>query len=108
MLRFALDGVFSFSIVPLRLISLVGAATVVLGVVYGGYTLWIRLFSDQAVSGWASLIGVMLVFSGAQLLSLGILSEYVGRIYEEVKQRPRYVIAETSDGLSSQVQGPRP
>jgi glycosyltransferase involved in cell wall biosynthesis len=108
MLRFALDGVFSFSIVPLRLISLIGAATVVLGVAYGGYTLWVRLFSDQAVSGWASLIGVMLVFSGAQLLSLGILSEYIGRIYEEVKQRPRYVVAETSDGLVSQVHVPRP
>ena len=101
MLRFALDGVFSFSIVPLRLISILGVITVALGVVYGGYTLWIRLFSDQAVSGWASMVGVMLVFSGTQLLSLGILSEYVGRIYEEVKQRPRYVVAETSKGVQS-------
>jgi len=107
MLRFALDGVFSFSIVPLRMISFLGAMTILLGVVYGGYTVWVRLFSDHAVSGWASLIGVMLVFSGTQLLSLGILSEYVGRIYEEVKHRPRYVIAETSDGLVSQVEGRR-
>jgi hypothetical protein len=49
----------------------------------------------------------MLIFSGTQLLSLGILSEYVGRIYEEVKHRPRYVIAETSDGISNQVEGLR-
>ena len=103
MLRFALDGVFSFSIVPLRLISLLGAATVLLGIVYGAYTVWVRIFSDHAVSGWASLIGVILVFSGTQLLSLGILSEYVGRIYEEVKQRPRYVIDETSPGVRSRV-----
>ena len=107
MLRFALDGVFSFSIVPLRMISFLGAATIVLGIIYGSYTMWVRLFSDHAVSGWASLIGVMLVFSGTQLLSLGILSEYVGRIYEEVKHRPRYVIAETSDGVVSQVEGQR-
>lgn len=107
MLRFALDGVFSFSIVPLRLISFVGVVTVLLGIVYGGYTLWIRLFSDQAVSGWASMVGVMLVFSGTQLLSLGILSEYVGRIYEEVKQRPRYVVAETSKGVTSHAPGRR-
>jgi hypothetical protein len=91
--------------VPLRMISFLGAATIALGILYGGYTVWVRLFSDRAVSGWASLIGVMLVFSGTQLLSLGILSEYVGRIYEEVKHRPRYVIAETSDGLVSQAEG---
>lgn len=107
MFRFALDGVFSFSIVPLRLISFLGVATVGLGVLYGGYTMWIRLFSDEAVSGWASMIGVMLIFSGTQLLSLGILSEYVGRIYEEVKQRPRYVISEASDGVANHVQGVR-
>lgn len=104
MLRFALDGVFSFSIVPLRMISFLGVATVALGIVYGGYTMWVRLFSDHAVSGWASLVGVILVFSGTQLLSLGILSEYVGRIYEEVKERPRYVVAETSAGLTSRVE----
>jgi glycosyltransferase involved in cell wall biosynthesis len=105
MFRFALDGVFSFSIVPLRMISMLGVATVALGIAYGGYTIWVRLFSDHAVSGWASLIGVMLIFSGTQLLSLGILSEYVGRIYEEVKHRPRYVIAETSPDVTNLADG---
>ncbi len=93
MLRFALDGIFSFSIVPLRLISLLGAATVTLGIAYGVYSIGVRLFSDAAVSGWTSLVVLVLVFSGTQLLSLGILSEYVGRIYEEVKHRPRYIVA---------------
>ena len=97
MLRFALDGVFSFSIVPLRLISLLGAATVLLGVLYGFYSVAIRLFTTSAVSGWTSLVILVLVFSGTQLLSLGILSEYVGRIYEEVKHRPRFVVARAQD-----------
>jgi dolichol-phosphate mannosyltransferase len=97
MIRFALDGVFSFSIVPLRMISLLGAITIVLGFLYGSYSVAVRLFTDHAVSGWTSLIVVMLVFSGAQLVSLGILSEYIGRVYEEVKQRPRYVISAKSE-----------
>lgn len=99
MLRFALDGIFSFSIVPLRLISILGAVTIALGIVYGFYSIAIFAFTAEAVSGWTSLMIVMLVFSGTQLLSLGILSEYVGRIYEEVKRRPRYVVAESSPEL---------
>lgn len=95
MLRFALDGIFSFSIVPLRMISLLGAVTVVLGILFGFYSIGVRLFTDSAVSGWTSLVVLVLVFSGTQLLSLGILSEYVGRIYEEVKKRPRYIVAES-------------
>ncbi len=100
MLRFALDGVLSFSIIPLRMIALLGALTVSLGILYGIYTLFVRIFSDRVASGWTSLMIVILVFSGTQLLSLGILSEYVGRIYEEVKQRPRYIVAETSGGIA--------
>jgi len=99
MLSFGLDGVFSFSTVPLRVITVVGAVTVCLGVVYGVYSVALRLFTERAVTGWASLVVVVLVFSGTQLLSLGILSEYVGRIYEEVKHRPRYVIAQKSTSL---------
>ncbi len=100
MLRFALDGIFAFSIVPLRVISLLGALTAGLGLLYGCYSVYIRLFTDTAVSGWTSLVVIVLVFSGAQMLSLGILSEYVGRVYEEVKQRPRYVISDRSDDLT--------
>ncbi|HEY2773634.1 MAG TPA: glycosyltransferase family 2 protein [Candidatus Binatia bacterium] len=93
MLRFALDGVFSFSTVPLRLISFLGMGTVALGILYGFYSIGVWLFTNSAVSGWTSLVVLVLVFSGTQLLSLGILSEYVGRIYEEVKRRPRYIVA---------------
>ncbi len=100
MLGFALDGVFAFSTVPLRFISILGAVTITLGMAYAGYSVYVRLFTERAASGWASLVVVVLVFSGTQLLSLGILSEYIGRIYEEVKRRPRYVIDRTSPGLS--------
>jgi dolichol-phosphate mannosyltransferase len=99
MIRFALDGILSFSIIPLRLIAILGAATVSLGLLYGIYTLLVRIFSDRVASGWTSLMIVILVFSGTQLLSLGILSEYIGRIYDEVKHRPRYVVASTSPRL---------
>lgn len=95
MLRFALDGVFSFSTVPLRMISILGGFTVALGVVYGFYSIAVHLFTDSTVSGWTSLVVLVLVFSGTQLLSLGILSEYVGRIYEEVKRRPRFIVSES-------------
>lgn len=104
MAGFALDGIFSFSVVPLRVISLLGLLTIILGAVYGTYSLLVRIFTNQAVSGWTSLVIVILVFSGTQLLSLGILSEYVGRIYEEVKHRPRYIVSQRSSGLEAQTE----
>jgi polyisoprenyl-phosphate glycosyltransferase len=102
MLRFALDGIFSFSTVPLRLISILGVSTIALGVVYGIYSIGVRMLTQSAVSGWTSLVVLVLVFSGTQLLSLGILSEYVGRIYEEVKHRPRYIVADARQPASQQ------
>jgi glycosyltransferase involved in cell wall biosynthesis len=106
MLRFALDGVFSFSTVPLRLISFLGVATVALGILFGVYSVFMHFFTEQTVSGWTSLVVLVLVFSGTQLLSLGILSEYVGRIYEEVKRRPRYIVAETQLPSASAEEAP--
>ncbi len=105
MLSFALDGIFSFSTVPLRLITLLGIFTMSLGAIYGIYTAVVWLFS-RTVSGWASLVFIVLIFSGTQLLSLGILSEYVGRIYEEVKHRPRYVVAGISPALRREESAP--
>ena len=92
MLRLALDGIFAFSVVPLRLITLLGLATTVAGIGYGIY--WLAAYFAGAIgeAGWTSLVVLVLVFGGVQLLSIGIVSEYVGRTYEEVKRRPRYVI----------------
>ncbi|MCC6642139.1 MAG: glycosyltransferase family 2 protein [Deltaproteobacteria bacterium] len=91
MVRLALDGIFSFSVVPLRLITLIGLVTTLLGVLYGVFALVAHL-AGRVQTGWTSLIVLVLVFGGVQLLSLGIVSEYVGRTYEEAKRRPRYVI----------------
>jgi dolichol-phosphate mannosyltransferase len=108
MLAFALDGIFSFSTVPLRMISILGVATVGLGVLFGFYSLIVHFFTETTVSGWTSLVVLVLVFSGTQLLSLGILSEYVGRIYEEVKRRPRYIVAETHLPVTAEEAAERP
>ena len=92
MLRLALDGIFAFSVLPLRLITVLGLLTTLAGVGYGIF--WLASYFSGRIeeAGWTSLVVLVLVFGGVQLLSLGIVSEYVGRTYEEVKRRPRYVI----------------
>jgi dolichol-phosphate mannosyltransferase len=92
MLRLALDGLVSFSVLPLRVIGLLGLVTAAFGVAFGVFALVAHLTGRVEASGWTSLVVLVLVFGGVQLLSLGVVSEYVGRIYEEVKRRPRYVI----------------
>lgn len=97
MLRLALDGLFSFSVLPLRLISLLGLVTTLFGVAFGVHALIAHLTGGVAASGWTSVVVLILIFGGVQLLSVGILSEYVGRVYDEVKRRPRYVIESRSE-----------
>lgn len=96
MLRFAADAVVSFSFAPLRLAVWTGFF--VLGVALLGiiYAIALRFFADpsQWVRGWASLFVAILFMGGVQLISLGIIGEYVGRIYGEVKQRPLYFVRE--------------
>lgn len=92
MFRLALDGIFSFSVVPLRLISLLGLLTTGFGVAFGIFALISYATGRVDGAGWTSVVVLILIFGGVQLLSLGIVSEYVGRTYEEVKRRPRYVI----------------
>ena len=90
----ALDGIFAFSHVPLRLATYLGAFTALLAGVLGVVFLYLGAFTEVPVAGWTSLITVILFLGGVQLLTLGILGEYLGRVYEEVKGRPRYVVAE--------------
>jgi len=96
MLRLGLDGIFSFSVLPLRLISLLGLLTTLFGVGFGIFALIAHLTGRIEGSGWTSVVVLILIFGGVQLLSIGMVSEYVGRTYEEVKHRPRYVIDYTS------------
>ncbi|WP_156840024.1 glycosyltransferase family 2 protein [Novosphingobium aquimarinum] len=94
MLRFAIDGILSFSTKPLQLsvaLGLIAATLAILGIFYA---LALRVFTSIWVEGWTALMIAVLFIGGVQLFSLGILGEYVGRIYSEVKRRPLYVVGE--------------
>ena len=93
----ALLGLTSFTTLPLRVSSVVGLMVAVLALAYGVWILLDTLLSGTELAGWPTLaVGIML-FSGVQLMSIGILGEYVGRIYDEVKQRPSYLVAREED-----------
>ena len=95
MIRFALDAVASFSYKPLKLASYMGIAVSLVSFVYLAVVLFQRLFTDTVVQGWASTLAVSLFFNGIVLVLLGIVGEYIGRIYDEVKGRPLYVVSRT-------------
>jgi glycosyltransferase involved in cell wall biosynthesis len=95
MLKFAADGIFSFTYKPLKLATYIGLFLSVIGFLYLLIVLYQKLFTDTAQTGWASLMAVTLVFHGITLVILGIIGEYIGRIYEEVKGRPLYIVKET-------------
>jgi dolichol-phosphate mannosyltransferase len=94
LLRFAWDAIASFSALPLRAASVFGFIVSGLGALYLVYVLAIRFFTDNAVEGWASVVGAVLVLSGVQLICLGFIGQYLSRMYDEVKGRPLYLIAE--------------
>lgn len=94
MLKLATDGIFSFSYKPLKLATYIGFLLSASGFLYLLYVLYQRLFTLNTQTGWASIIAVNLIFNGITLVILGILGEYVGRIYEEVKGRPLYIVKE--------------
>ena len=92
MVGLALDGITSFSVAPLRMITLVGFIVFLFTVVMTVWVFWIRLFTDQAIPGWASTVLPIYLVAGVQILCTGIIGEYLGKIYNEVKRRPRYII----------------
>jgi len=92
MMKFAWDGITSFSIAPLRLAVSAGAIISLLSFLYGIYVLAIVLFTDKAVPGWASIRVSVLFIGGIQLLCTGILGEYLGKMFIEAKRRPTYII----------------
>jgi len=91
LLKLASDGIFAFSIVPLRAAALTGAVATAMSVLYAIYSLYVRLTSHSP-QGFTALILALTFFSGINLFFLGIIGEYVGRIYEEAKGRPHYVV----------------
>ena len=105
--RLAMTGITSFSNLPLRLWSGIGALIALCSLAYGSWIAVEFFVSGNPVPGWPTLAAGMMFFSGVQLLSIGILGEYVGRIFEEVKRRPIYLV-DREWGSSSLAQKPEP
>lgn len=92
LLRLAFDGIFAFSIAPLRAAAVLGAVAVLLSALFTLYAIYARVVLQRSPQGFTALIVVMTFLSGMNLFFLGVIGEYVGRVYEEAKARPLYVI----------------
>ncbi|ALC81617.1 MULTISPECIES: glycosyltransferase family 2 protein [Bacillus] len=98
MLAFALDGITSFSVKPIRLITILGFLASLSSLAAGIYV-FISIMMGKTQSGWASLMISIWLIGGLLLMSVGLIGEYVGKIYEEVKRRPRYIVEENINNL---------
>ena len=90
--NFSLEGITSFSIAPLKVATYIGLFTAIIAVVYGTFIIGRTILFGNPVAGYPSLLVIMLFLGGVQLVSLGIIGEYVGRIFNETKQRPLYLV----------------
>ena len=97
MMRFAWTAISSFSALPLRLSILAGLFITACGIAVGAYSLFAAFVLKATVPGWTSLVCLNIVFSGSTLIAIGLLGEYVARIYEETKGRPLYVVSDTAN-----------
>lgn len=95
MLKLAIDGIMSFSIKPLRLVTIMGLFATFLAFIYFIYALVIRIFYQKTNTGWASILITILFMGGIQLISLGIIGEYIGKVYIESKNRQNYIIEDS-------------
>lgn len=101
----AIDGFTSFSTAPLRIWSYLGALVAFSAFIYAAFIVVSRIFFGNEVPGYASMMAVMLFLGGVQLIGIGVLGEYLGRVYIESKQRPRYIIEETLPSPAKQQGG---
>jgi dolichol-phosphate mannosyltransferase len=95
LVKLAFDGIFAFSIVPIRAAALFGAFVIFLSSLYVIYSIYIKIFLQKSPQGFTALIVALTFFSGVLLFFLGVIGEYVGRIYEETKARPQYIVGRT-------------
>ncbi|MED4826655.1 glycosyltransferase family 2 protein [Bacillus atrophaeus] len=100
MLKLSMDGITTFSHKPLKLASFAGILMSGAGFLYMLIVLYMKLFTDSTITGWSSLIVIQVLFSGIVLLMLGMIGEYIGRIYDEAKDRPLYIV-QKSYGLEN-------
>ncbi|EHK65632.1 glycosyltransferase family 2 protein [Achromobacter arsenitoxydans] len=103
--RLALDGLTAFTTWPLRLVSLVGVAFAFLALAYAVFLVGDYLMSGNAVSGWTTIVTAVLFFAGVNLISLGVVGEYVARIFDEVKGRPLFVVRRRRGRPAGKAQG---
>ena len=94
MIAFAMDAITAFSYKPLKLATSIGFLISLCSFVYMVIILWQRLFTDTTITGWASTMALMLFTQGIVLMILGLMGEYIGRIFEEIKNRPVYIVRE--------------
>lgn len=92
MLSFALTGITSYSTAPLRLVTILGFVTFAISIMMTIYVIYIKFTTNEIVPGWASTVIPIYFIGGIQIISIGIIGEYLGKVYKEVKARPRYLI----------------
>ena len=94
MITFAMDAITSFSHKPLKLATMIGFLISLLSFIYIIYVIYQHYFTDRTITGWASTIAAVLFTQGIVLMILGLMGEYIGRIYKEIQNRPNYIIQE--------------
>ena len=107
MIRLAFDALTAFSTKPLKVATSAGFAAAVLGIAYAFYTAYVRLFTDRAVPGWASLTVSVLILGGLQLICLGLIAEYIARLLHEAKARPLYITRNLGQDRTGSTPAPR-
>jgi glycosyltransferase involved in cell wall biosynthesis len=98
MLAFAIDGITSFSTAPLRLITLTGSIVFTFSLLISAWAFWVKFFTDRAIPGWASTVLPIYFIGGIQVICIGIIGEYLSKIYTEIKGRPKYFIDKIISG----------
>jgi polyisoprenyl-phosphate glycosyltransferase len=104
LLRLAFDGIFSFSTLPIRAAGLVGLVAVIVSFVYAVYSLYVKFVLHISPQGFTAIVILVTFLSGVQLTFLGVIGEYIGRVYEETKTRPVYIVDHVTrqEGIRSQ------
>jgi len=103
MLALATDGITSFSAVPLRLIALLGILVFMCTLALSGWVLWLSFAKGNTVPGWASSVLPMYLLGGIQLLSIGVVGEYIAKVYKEIKRRPRFIIDKITSSIDCSI-----
>ena len=96
MMMFAITGITSFSVKPLHLSTVIGVLLSITAFIYGFYALIIKFFSNEALPGWTSVLVSVLFIGGVQLIMMGIIGEYMGKLFIESKKRPNYILKDKS------------